>query len=314
MEQFTLSASGGGAEIPVFVTVPGDASRELSTRSAVQYIHGMGDRAARNEELYDTLAASGYAVYAADLPGHGLRRDGAVFLGRRGGCESVISECHDLRHEIERRHPSVPRFVIGHSMGTLFARITAAESPDSYRGVVLSGPVGPLGPLRLLGLTTGVIGRLFRGPRRANRLFAALSFGQYAKSVPDRRTDEDWLSRDPAEVDAYRADPLLGEPFSSAFVSDLMRAVGRAHATRTILALAGAKTDSPPALFILAGGADPVAEDGAVARRIAEDIRGAGNTDVHYHVYPGARHDLFHEFNRGEVFRDLTDWLNARSD
>jgi alpha-beta hydrolase superfamily lysophospholipase len=339
MEQFTLKATHGAAEIPVFHTPASPATAGSAAAGAVagvvQYIHGMGDRAERNGELYASLAEAGYAVYAADLPGHGTRRDGPVFFGRRGGFEAVVSECGDLRRELERRHPAEPRFVIGHSMGTLFARLTVAENPRACRGLVLSGPVGPLGPMRLVGRAAGAVGKVLRGPERANRLFAKLSFGAYAKSVPDRRTEEDWLSRDAAEVDAYRADPVLGGPFSSAFVTDLMRAIAAAHSSETVAALAGNGTvplaggangagngggdgtgggvDAAPGLFVVAGDADPVVEYGAAVRRIAESISRAGNDDVDFRLYPGARHELFHETNRREVFDDLIRWLAARS-
>lgn len=38
----------------------------------------------------------------------------------------------------------------------------------------------------------------------------------------------------------------------------------------------------------------------------------SGLSDVTTIVYPGARHEIYNETNREEVFADLTAWLDAR--
>ena len=43
-----------------------------------------------------------------------------------------------------------------------------------------------------------------------SRILPRLTFQDWARKVPERRTEFDWLSRDPAEVDKYVADPLCG--------------------------------------------------------------------------------------------------------
>ena len=48
------------------------------------------------------------------------------------------------------------------------------------------------------------------GPRGKSPLVQALLFGELNKPFKPARTPFDWLSRDPAEVDKYIADPLCG--------------------------------------------------------------------------------------------------------
>jgi alpha-beta hydrolase superfamily lysophospholipase len=38
----------------------------------------------------------------------------------------------------------------------------------------------------------------------------------------------------------------------------------------------------------------------------------SGLTDTQLVIYPGARHEVFNETNRAEVFADLVRWLDAR--
>jgi len=47
--------------------------------------------------------------------------------------------------------------------------------------------------------------------RRVHRPGARPPNGQFAP----RRTPSDWLSRDPAEIDRFEADPLCGTPLSA---------------------------------------------------------------------------------------------------
>ena len=50
-----------------------------------------------------------------------------------------------------------------------------------------------------------------------------LSFGQYNAAFKPTRTDFDWLSRDPAEVDKYVNDPDCGFVFSAGGFADMLR-------------------------------------------------------------------------------------------
>ena len=53
-----------------------------------------------------------------------------------------------------------------------------------------------------------------------------------------------------------------------------------------------------------------VGEGGRGVRRAMEDLQETGCTNVSMQLYPGARHELFHEINREEVFGDIVDWVS----
>jgi alpha-beta hydrolase superfamily lysophospholipase len=65
-------------------------------------------------------------------------------------------------------------------------------------------------------------------------------------------------------------------------------------------------------LLILVGGDDPLGGEES-ARKLAEAyVSRSGLTDVELVVYDGARHEVFKETNRAQVFADLVAWLDAR--
>jgi alpha-beta hydrolase superfamily lysophospholipase len=72
--------------------------------------------------------------------------------------------------------------------------------------------------------------------------------------------------------------------------------------------MAQVRADLP--LYIAVGEADPVNGQMALVHALAERYRLAGLKDVTVRSYAGARHEIFNETNRAEVYADLLRWLN----
>ena len=60
-----------------------------------------------------------------------------------------------------------------------------------------------------------------------------LTFGQYNAAFKPTRTDFDWLSRDPAEVDKYVDDPDCGFVFSAGGFADLLAGLAAVNTDRS---------------------------------------------------------------------------------
>ena len=59
------------------------------------------------------------------------------------------------------------------------------------------------------------------------------------------------------------------------------------------------------------GDQDPVGSMGKGVKKVAQMFRRAGCQDVTVRLYPGGRHEMFHERNAQEVLDDLLAWLEA---
>ena len=66
-----------------------------------------------------------------------------------------------------------------------------------------------------------------------------------------------------------------------------------------------------PVLF-LSGADDPVGGMGRGVRKAAGMFQAAGCRDVTLKLYPGGRHEMFHEVNRRQVLQDLLSWLEDK--
>jgi alpha-beta hydrolase superfamily lysophospholipase len=62
--------------------------------------------------------------------------------------------------------------------------------------------------------------------------------------------------------------------------------------------------------LVVSGESDPVGGFGKGVRYVYDNLKKNG-ADVSLKLYPGARHELFMETNREEVFSDLITWVGG---
>ena len=134
-----------------------------------------------------------------------------------------------------------------------------------------------------------------------------VAFGAYTKGIENLRTPNDWLNRDPKEVDKYINDPLCGFVPTVSMFRDMMGGVKFITDPQNIAKM----NKNTPVLFI-AGGDDPVGEHGEGVKRAFQAFKDAGIKDVSIKLYPGARHEILLETNREEVFRDVLNWISEK--
>jgi alpha-beta hydrolase superfamily lysophospholipase len=275
-----------------------------AVRGAVQIVHGASEHSARYARLAGALTAHGLAVYALDLRGHGRTADSSG-VGRFGpaGADGALDDVDAMHRVIAREHPGVPRVLLGHSMGSIVALAAAERHGADLAGLVLSGPIG-VAP-QLADMVSALEEAIAAGAGD-NALDALGAFNQPFEPA---RTPFDWLSRDPAEVDAYLADPLCGDsmPLTVAYAAAVFGLSVRASSADAIAAL----PDGLPVL-LLSGEQDPVGGDQAAqVHALAALLRDRG-LPVEQQVYPNARHEVFNETNRDQVTADLIAWLEER--
>jgi alpha-beta hydrolase superfamily lysophospholipase len=302
---FTLDTCDG---VPVHVhrwTVDDDGR---PTRGIVQIVHGLAEHAARYEHVARALTTAGYEVYADDHRGHGrtaASEDELGFFAEERGWAKVLDDLYRLNRRIREDHPDVPVFLLGHSMGSFLVQQYLFTFPGTIQGAVLSSTTGQTGPLVEAGAVLARVERLRLGPRGRSKLLHALGFGSNNKSFEPSRTEYDWLSSDPAQVEAYIADPWCGFVATVQLWIDLlggMRVMTRPEHQQRI------PKDLP--IRLVSGEEDPIGKQTVGVIALLDAYAAAGLRRVTHRFYPG-RHELFNEVNKGEVIADLVAWLDG---
>jgi alpha-beta hydrolase superfamily lysophospholipase len=253
-------------------------------RGQVLLVHGLGEHAGRYEELALTLRSHGWRVAAYDQRGHGQS------AGKRGLIAADDSLLADLGRmlTVVRAADTGPLVLLGHSMGgALAARYVAeglAAQPAPWwqpvDALALSSPALDIGASALQRLLLAVVPRLLPSLCVGNGLDAA------------------WVSRDPAVVAAYVADPLVHDRISGRLGAFLARSGPAVQAV--------APRWQTPTLLMWAGADRCVAPAGSA--RFAEQVPAQVLTA---REWPGLAHEIFHEPERAEVMAELLAWLDA---
>lgn len=286
----------------VLYTMPG-----TPVRAVLQLSHGMCEYVRRYRPMAEWYAVRGFALAGNDHLGHGASA-GAGELGHYGeknGRENLLNDLHTMNGLLHARFPGVPVFLYGHSMGSFYARWYAETWPQSISGAIFSGTAGPH-PRNQAGWALAAAASAVFGQRYVSKVLVRLNMGSYCRKIPGAASPNAWISRDPAVVRAYDADPLCIFPFTAATYREMLAVLCHVSSRRWAQAM---RRELP--VLLIAGTGDPVGDYGAGVRRVWAMLGDAGVQDLTCQIWPDARHELHNETNREEVFAFVCGWLKA---
>lgn len=282
---------------------------EGDAKAVVQINHGLAEHAARYGRFAEFLAGRGFHVYAHDHRGHGgtTAPDAPPrSFGSGSGADMVIADVNAVHNEIASRHPGLPVIVFGHSMGGLIALGFVLKHPGRAAAAAIwnanfSGGVAGRAAQAILAWE-----RFRLGSDVPSRALPKLTFQSWAKQVPERRTEFDWLSRDAVEVDKYIADPLCGWDASVGMWQAVFRLAFLGADDRSFDAV---RRDLP--FKVVGGEKDPATSGGKAIEDLARRMRRMGFSNLVSTVYAETRHESLNELNRNVIMEDFAAWAES---
>ncbi len=250
---------------------------EGKVRDVIAIAHGYAEHGGRYGNLVDRLVPLGYALYALDHRGHGRSAGQRALVDRMAW---VIEDFHAFVGQVRARHGRQRVKLLGHSMGGSVAFGYALRWPEDLSGLILSGP--------LIG------GSAPAGQRFVVSVLSAIAPGLGTVALPPEA-----VSRDPAVVAAYAADPLV-----------TVGKVPARTAHELFAVLPGYRKDAPGIkvpVLIQHGAADSLVPLSG-NRAIFEAIGAPDKTVI---TYPGLYHEIYNEPEKDAVIADLSRWLEA---
>ncbi len=257
---------------------------EREPKAGIVLVHGLAEHSARYQLTARHLTQNGYAVDTFDLRGHGKSSGSPLFVGNFA---EYLTDLDLFLDRVRARLPGRPLFLMGHSMGGVIVTSYALDRESRVRGVVLSAPA-----VKLCNEMSPPL------------LKAASLIARVLPRLQTVKINQNYISRDPAVVEAYERDPLI---FRKGVLlrtgSELVRAGQYVRERMDAFTLP---------ILVLQGTGDKITEPEG-GRRLYEN---AASTDRTLKLYEGLYHEILNEPERERVLQDIVDWLDAhvRSD
>jgi alpha-beta hydrolase superfamily lysophospholipase len=252
---------------------------EAEPKKVVLVLHGIGLHSGVYKSTAAQLNKSGIAVYAVDTRGHGLS------CGKRGNIPEPATETGDIASMLEvirQKYPHSELFLMGESMGTIFALNYASENSANISGLILLSPV-------------------FGVNRRQYEQFRMWGY------LPDLlfsrdRPDIDLVGRGSAhgkpavEPTPPVADELVYDKISVNYILELRR--NKAHWT-------DAATQVRVPTLVMKGELDRVGSPGSTRRMF--DL--LATQDKEYDSYPNLQHSLLTSSESPTILDSVSGWI-----
>ena len=118
-ESFYIPSKVDGLQLSVMTITP-----DCAPVGIVQISHGMCEHKERYIPIMEFLASKGFACIIHDHRGHGGSVKSEEDLGYfyQGGEKGLIADVALVGTQMKKKHPGLPFYLLGHSMGSLIAR------------------------------------------------------------------------------------------------------------------------------------------------------------------------------------------------
>jgi acylglycerol lipase len=275
-EAFTMA---DGASLPYRLWKP-----EGDIKAAIVALHGFNDYARAWEMPAETWAKSGIATYAYDQRGFGRAPRPGIWAGDA----ALIADLRGAVALVAAKHPGVPVFVAGESMGgAVVMAAHAAGGLGAAKGAILSAPA--------------VRGRETLSAWSRFWLWALAhtipGFAPTVEATGIRPSDNIQmlreLGRDPLVIKRTRVDALYG-------LVGLMDA-----------AFAAAPGFDAPAIFLIGANDNLIPDDAMQA--MLDRLPPSPPADRTEKTYPAGFHMLLRDLGRAKVQADVADWVLERA-
>jgi len=301
-----------GIEIFVYKWEP-----DTPPKAVVQIVHGLAEHAKRYARVAEALCNDGFMCYAGDARGHGRTagdltektlKGNAGVLGPNGW-RGVVNDIHELTKIIKKEHPDLPIFLMGHSWGSFLSQDYIQDWGNELKGVILSGTNGKVRALVVKAgklLLKSEIKK--RGLTEPSQKMYDMNFksNNHDWDMNEGATGFEWLSRDKDEVQKYIDDPWCG------FISPANLWLEFLHGFEKIYNSKQEQNipkDLP--IHFISGSLCVIGNKTKGVTAMINRLKKYGITDVTYKFYQDARHEIFNEINREEIYQDVINWLNS---
>lgn len=296
---FSLDSAYDGLRLSVAMTCP-----DRRPDAVLQIAHGMCGCKERYMPFMEYMADHGVACVACDHRGHGSSIKSKDDLGYmyKGGYAALVEDMKLVSDWTIGEFPEVPLVLLGHSMGSMAARIYAKKYDYCLSGMVLCGTPGYEPVVKVLMPLTGLLLLYNRGRFRPAFLQHKASSRYNKKFVSDGPLG--WVCSDPdVRLDMLR-NPKSNFVFTVNGLHNLLRMMVDAYSEKGWLM----SNPEMPVAF-LSGEDDPCMKGENGLHDAAKLMYMMGYHNVTAALFTEMRHEILNEREKQVVWDDILDFI-----
>lgn len=253
-----------------------------TTRATVIVSHGHGEHSESYHRVFSHFENKGYEFWAWDMRGH----------GRSEGLQGYAKSFQDYIQDqglfwdliLEKVNQKNPVFLLAHSMGGLIQLSSLLyRKQNAFKAQVVSAP--------MMGVAVDVPAVKKYGAEILERFLPKITLGN--------ELTNDMLTRDPEIMREFDRDPLRHGKLSAGVYLGSIRQME--------IVMAKAPEFTIPTLFQCPE-KDPVCSTEAT-RKLSEAMSSSPHKLLIYG--DGARHEMYNDINRNEVYKDMENYLES---
>ncbi|MBQ7303430.1 MAG: alpha/beta fold hydrolase [Alphaproteobacteria bacterium] len=295
MENVKLLSNYDNLEISVVVKHPKGVPKAV-----IQLVHGMSGCKERFRPLMTYLSDNGIVCIASDLRGHGESvkdvRDLGYFYS--GGYKALVDDLRLVKKWGKKEFSGLPYYLLGHSMGSLAARVYVKQDDSDLSGLILCGSPSwnslSIGGKFLMGTLCKL------GFERVRpKFFHLLTSGIYNLKFASEG-EQAWTCSDSKMRAKFRKHPRCNFRFTMNGAYNLMKMMGETYS------LKGWNVLNPqmPVLFI-SGDDDPCMISKDKFYDAVSLMNKVGYENVKSLIFPKMRHEVLNEIGKRKVWEEI---------
>lgn len=290
-----------GTMIPVKL----DKARK-TTIGVIHIFHGMAEHMDRYDALVMSLNQQGYDVIRHNHRGHGPTTN-QEDLGHIDSFEQVADDAFEIAQTLCTNHEGLPYIIIGHSMGSIIARLFVTKYLDAANGLILSGTgyyskVTGYTIASILKIITLLFGKSKRLKWVNNLMYKSLN-----KKITNPKTVSDWISSDEQYVKKYINDEYTGFLVSNQLIYETVSNINKLNKQKYIQ-----KMNKAMPILMISGKDDPLGNYGKGIHRLGKLFKQGRINHVTIQIYKNKRHEILFEREHETIWQHMYDWIQKQ--
>lgn len=258
-------------------------------KAIVQLVHGVAEHSGNYMDFAKYLNENGYIVVVGDHRGHGKSISTSYPNGYMKRAEELVDDEIMIAKFMKKEYPDLSYYLLGHSMGSMIARLFLRENDDLLDKLVVTGTV-PVNKAAGLGVFFYNFVNFYFGDKAESRLIDSIVG---AKGL-------DFISYDRENIETKANDPLRIFNFKLGYSRTLIE----------INKLLGEKSkykckNKNLEIYNFVGEDDIITKGEEGIKSSLSFLKDIGYRNIESKIYTEMKHEILNETNKEKVYKDI---------